>query len=403
MEKFKFNFSKPKDQEIFNDLSSDEKLNIKNKAHDEASMIRALAIDLLNDSSYKGEPTTIDYSHADSYIKLAKDENNQEKLDRICEVVARQHEFNLVHWKKPMAVRVAYSGFLNNTIENGFKENSFIYDRTLNYFNFSDIINWTRNDAFDRGCSEAMCNAFDGNLDGTPTPVEYFLKKEDGKRYSDKKEAITAYKSIIRQEYPEAYEIFCQKEEQLRFELDELEKNNDFGNEWSNKLESYQNIFIDIESITEILNQNVEISPDLNKAIIINLLKGTSPDSWNFQEIDNFYTSFVNHYGKNVVKNFYGGQLYDMAYIVDYAKINKSGSGYLPGNESLITAEPDCIEGLVINGAPLRLGNYFVEKAKIIFRKNPELSRPLYDTLGNMIWPDNKTKAELDKEFPQKS
>ncbi|MEI8343553.1 MAG: hypothetical protein WCF93_01220 [Candidatus Moraniibacteriota bacterium] len=394
MEKFKFDFSKQEDHEKFSKLELEDRYKLKEEAHEDANVVRAFALDSREDKELASEPTPEEYLLANANIENAKSGNDSEKLDQLCEVVARQHEFNLVNWKKPMAVRVAFSGFMDETIENGFQEKSFIYDRALSYFDFGDMVNWTRNDAFSRGCEEAMWDAFNGKLAGFSRSVSRFMKDENGKEYKNEQSAIEAYKILIKKDFPEIYEVFCQQEEKLRREYDE----DDSHEKWK----EYDKLFVNLDSFEGMLGDINESDVVLKKQILSNLITKKKSEGWSFEEIDYFYNRFVDYYGKNIVKNFYGGQLYDMAYVVDPAKIDKSGKGYLPGYESVVTSSADCVEGYVINGAPLNLGNYFIEKAKRIFRKHPELSRPLYDTRGNLVWPDSKTSKELDIEFPKR-
>ncbi len=167
-----------------------------------------------------------------------------------------------------------------------------------------------------------------------------------------------------------------------------------------------QDAFFDIEKYSEFLNKYANEDDTKNNRIhkvISSILSGLDSDKWEFEEQDLTYRSIVDYcFGEFKGKEIAGGaQLYDIAYIVDGEKIESSKSGYLSGEESLITAKPRSIKGMVVNAGPVQMESYYLEKVKRIFRKNPTLSRPLYDKKSNLIWPEKKTTEELNKEMPR--
>lgn len=92
-------------------------------------------------------------------------------------------------------------------------------------------------------------------------------------------------------------------------------------------------------------------------------------------------------------------QLYDTAIVADRSVLKKAERGYLGDVEIEVTAPADKIMGIVDfsqqGGYHYLPEGYTTEKSKRLFRRHPNLSRPVYSRDGGIIWPQSLTIQEV--------
>ncbi len=202
---------------------------------------------------------------------------------------------------------------------------------------------------------------------------------------------------------------FFQDKNESRFDLSDLKKStrNDSFSNWADKeisngfkghppTESVK--FKGFSQLLENYATNQDKKNNTVEKIIINIESGIEPNNWKYDEQDLTYRALVDACFKKLSEMSPGAeldyQLYDVAYIINENKVKENSSGFLP-NERMIAAPADSIEAIVVNGGPVKMESYFVEKMLRNFRKNPNLSRPLYDSSNNLVWPSKMNKSEV--------
>lgn len=331
----------------------------------------------------KGDNMSIDKPDLipeEELLKPIKNTNQYEKnktdeaLDKECEEIAQNYILDLKKYPKPLPIRFCFTGLLEKTYENGFKKSSFVLNKHSNGLDFYRSLSLTKNEMF----SQNM------NLN-----IERMLSN-DNSFLSNPKQILQ-----IKKYFPEIFkQISMSIKKETGIVIDDADFN-DYGMylKYRNIIKKYTGKnginFYDIESIKEKYFKDIDSEHEghVNK-IISNIFFNVPIKKWEF-ELQEF---FLNNVIFKEAGEGYKDQFYDMAIVIDANKIEDKKEGFLPGIEQLITAKPDSILGLLYNpeGGYILGNNYLVEKAKRIFKKNPQLSRPIYNDKGEVLWPINE-------------
>ena len=311
-----------------------------------------------------------------------------QEVEKRCAEIAMKYIADIKEQGKTIPTRFAFSGLSRDVFGKGFESSSFIVDDTYWGFDYN-MINDTRNDALNHP-----------EIRSQMKDLIFELRGYGG--FSSDQEEVD-YIERIKREFPDLAETFIKTlesyEEAIRKYEEPLESENTkkYTESYMNFYEKKIRLTPKIDEITDILKNfaSSEQMPLINN-IIRNFLTEKPVDEWSFEEQELWYEGMLSHFVlNNPALKGQGVQIYDMAYLADYSKISSQQEGYLPGIEREITSGPDAIMGVVKNSVRFMPENWITNKMTSLFKSQPELSRPIYDINGNLLWPRQMTHEEV--------
>lgn len=378
-------------------------------------------------------------------IDNSKNEKTPEELaalEKRCEEVAMEYVMDIK--REPLPTRFAFSEFVASNLQEGFRDDYFIFSPYKQGFSY-DLLDQIKNDALTSHSAWPIRQKFNRIDFNEPYGLfnKYYAKFRE--IYVDNKNdkfGMTLdqckrflYLEDVKSKYPEFYPYLAGKENQfadnlslkekdlgklgherralgeakgdysIRKKIHEFEKKEEGVQKEINKLNN--SFWIDFDSLTSSAEQYVEsrridwqsYKPKLD-TVFTNLAQDIDPKEWGFPEQQVWYDLCVYRYIEHINSrgnSLWSTQIYDCAVVIDPKKIQNMEKGSFVAGEARVNAGPESVLG-VVDCSDLQhvLPEGFIANlSKSSFMQNPELSRPVYNAQGDLLWPRKMNREEL--------
>lgn len=308
------------------------------------------------------------------------------ELVKQCEDRAREFICDITNLGKQVPIRFLFSGLLEKPFTTGFEGNSFIAQER-DGLDVESAYSLTRN--------EATTTVLHRNFFRHAT--SFFEKKSDGWDYKDDK---------TNEELEEIIMFIKEKSPDLWAEIEETSTDSPCSTRYARISDT---IFLrdkdrHVANLTEMRSVLGNDDPELTDRVILNNYSGKPVSEWTFEEKELFYEKVMPLIHGSFMRGDTTMQFYDCALAIDSDKITESKHGYLIGDEKEITAPSDSILGSFPRYCPMdkgaKPGSYVTEKLKRTYYHHPELSRPLYSSKGDVLWPPIPEDQAVSSETP---
>ena len=351
-------------------------------------------------------PITGDTSSEEPVVET---ELSEEEIERKCAEVAEKYISDIIDYGRNLPVRFSFSGLSPTVIKNGFHESPFVNDQDYEGYDHALLFH-TMNEAFTLSGAEYRGKFLRG-IDDSLYLSRYVEHSESDLediygKFPELHDAIETRKQIM------SYHQDVRNNLGLTKSYDKItstgiERMNDAQKEIISSIgteeqldeflyiEQRSDFHVDPQAIINITKEGNDegFDQEMTLKIIKNLITFKWIGDWSFEEQEYWYNVTVKHQITKFPTATNDRQVYDMAYLIDSDMIKESKQGYLT-DEILVSAPPSSIMGIVCTGTEGNIWpGYIIEKMKRTYQKDPSLSRPVYDSRGDLLWP-----REMDHE-----